>query len=326
MSKLAIVFKILLIAAVLTGAYLGGINYAASQALEKFKIDQAISFIKWGAAVDVTTSGRYTALALCSQSPDYLPEMNWLLAHGADVNGGASSGHTPLIEMAQSYSDEAGEPKIADRLIRAGAKIDGVDQYGMTALALACSRGKSIIAAWLIRHGANVNSGNKADNMPFWCAIESAERPGSSSEAAIASLVNILLDRGADPNGRSDTLAIFKALPHPAIVAVLLDHGIRVDAIGHDGLTPIQEAAKLGYADVIPILVAHHSDPNAPDRFGETPLAIARCVGEGGTIGDYKATYHALLKAGANPHTPSTPFSTVAGPWPGAPPPPPVPH
>jgi ankyrin repeat protein len=93
-----------------------------------------------------------------------------------------------------------------------------------------------------------------------------------------ASLVGILLDKGADPNrtGAGGTTALMWAIPDLETVRLLLARGADVNAASETGRTPLLVAASYPRTTaVIRLLLDRGADLRARDRGGATALALA---------------------------------------------------
>jgi len=101
-------------------------------------------------------------------------------------------------------------------------------------------------------------------------------------------IVELLLDRGADPNGRETSgatpLHCAAQGGRPDVVQLLLDHGARVDApsefyTSQKGFTPLHWAAWHGHAKAAEVLLANGSEVDAQTDQKWTPLhwAAQRC-------------------------------------------------
>jgi ankyrin repeat protein len=162
-----------------------------------------------------------------------------LLKHKADVNLGDPSEIAPLsVAMLNSNWD------IAKRLVDAGADINGWDWYGRSPLHVAISNMQS------------ANSRNPLDN----------DRP---NKATGRDLVNLLVERGANPNQQQ----FFGAS----------GFGGAADR----GLTPFLVACGTGNIEVVKLLLAHGADPHLATADGRGPIimAVSSRGGRGGPPG-----------------------------------------
>jgi len=86
-------------------------------------------------------------------------------------------------------------------------------------------------------------------------------------------------------------------------VRLMLGAGWPVDFRGQHGATPLHWAAYHGNAEMTEVILAHHAPLECLDAsFDATPLGWAIHGSEHGThcqTGNYRATVHALLQAGA---------------------------
>src|SRR6266581_9342493 len=122
--------------------------------------------------VDAIKSGnRSAALAMLQQKVDVnAPEAN----------------HTTALHYA-AYREDA---DLVERLLKAGAKPNVVNDFGSTAMSEAAEVGNAAIIKLLLKAGANVNSPNREGQT----ALMAVARTGRT-DAALA-----LLDAGADVN------------------------------------------------------------------------------------------------------------------------------
>ena len=95
------------------------------------------------------------------------------------------------------------------------------------------------------------------------------------------SLVQLLLDKGANPNISSNNQ--FKVAPihsacaisHFDIAKLLIEHGADVNARQMQGVTPLHSAAHNGQAKLSKLLIDSGADINAKMENGQTPLFMA---------------------------------------------------
>nr|XP_045083243.1 ankyrin repeat and SOCS box protein 13 isoform X5 [Aegilops tauschii subsp. strangulata] len=144
------------------------------------------------------------------------------------------------------------------------------DDSGMTPLACAVLRDKSVTVEYLLDKGANPN---KQDNKRF-TPLHYATKEGNNR------LVRLLLSKGAS-----------------------------VDVFSSEG-TPLHVAASYGKSGIMQILLQHNADPNTVSADLGTPMAAVLCVASGRiTESDALKCMKLLVKAGAdlncaNPDTP----------------------
>lgn len=111
-------------------------------------------------------------------------------------------------------------------------------------------------------------------------------------------IVQDLVERGADPNGRGSlgfTALTISALRGDAhIVRLLLKAGARVEEKDALGDTPLLRAVRFRREEVLDLLLAAGAEPDAPDREGMTALMWAAQMADRGL-------FEKLLAAGADP-------------------------
>ncbi|KAM6905658.1 protein TANC2 [Xenentodon cancila] len=91
----------------------------------------------------------------------------------------------------------------------------------------------------------------------------------------------LLIMGGADVDYHSDVLnnapplCVHAHLGHADAVALLLDHGAKVDAQSHDGLTALGFAAAAGHLDIVTMLSQHRAKVGHVDCSGRSVLVLA---------------------------------------------------
>lgn len=210
---------------------------------------------------------------------------------------------TPLL-----YAAHSGRASTVSLLLARGARLTPSDD-GCTPLHHALDSGHEAVVRVLLEHDrptgelvkAFCGGGNPVLAYAFCCR-----------EPPSLSLLQLLLDHGADVNSRSlvnGQSAVFHAASasdpaflklfldngarvtdrdrfgvtplheaaafQPATVNLLLDSGAPIDPKDDEGQTPLYWAAERGQEDVVRLLLACGADINAVDACGVSPLARA---------------------------------------------------
>ncbi len=207
------------------------------------------------AAVTETDSAGNTPLHRAA-SKGQAAAVELLLAAGADVDALNDRGAAPLHQAAA-----AGDAATVAALLAAGADPSTADNDGATPLHVAAEQGQAELAEAIAVAGADLNVTNHNGRTPLDAADE-------KEHAAVSDL---LRRHGARPGlicaARDADLAAVKAL--------LADDPLLADPDDKDGRTALYWAARGGHAEVVAALLAAGADPNAMDRWGNTPLTTA---------------------------------------------------
>src|SRR5712692_236428 len=204
---------------------------------------------------------------------------------GADVNKPEPDGTTSL-----HWAAHRNDLKMAELLIRAGAKAAVVNGYGVAAISEAAGAGSAAIVEMLIKAGAGVNTATPERET----ALMTAARAGN------AHAVRILVDHGAVVDARESwkgqtALMWAAAGNHAEAARILIGHGADVNARStiwpeevkrpsngnlvskrpKGGLTPLLYAAREGALDAARVLAGAGADLNITDPDGINPLIMA---------------------------------------------------
>jgi ankyrin repeat protein len=163
-----------------------------------------------------------------------------------------------------------GDTKAGAALLAEGANVNAKDDHGHTPLYTAAGQGHKEMVAFLIEHGAEVNShpddGSWRGETPLFKAAKNNHK----------AVVELLLAKGADVNA-TDSMGrtpLYRAVEHDytSVATVLIQHGAAVDGIAkHD--TPLNVAIMAGYKDSVQLLAENGADVNATSD--EAPLIAA---------------------------------------------------
>ncbi|KAL2856490.1 ankyrin repeat-containing domain protein [Aspergillus pseudoustus] len=185
-----------------------------------------------------------------------------LLRGGADVNAppGSHNGRTTLQGAAESGNFEI--LSILESLGVVGALINAPagKKLGMTALQAACLNGHSLVAGFLLAHGADINA---APSSVAGCTAVQA-----ASWAGDIHLIRDLIRLGArigTSNTTLGTTALLASMAHKSIpiLELLVNHGVDVHESADGELyTPIQAAAQIDWVEGVEFLLEHGSNAN----------------------------------------------------------------
>ncbi|HET6147549.1 MAG TPA: ankyrin repeat domain-containing protein [Polyangia bacterium] len=205
------------------------------------------------------------------------------VATGANVNGKHVGRYVGA--SALGWAGVWGSMNSAEWLIAHGADVNGANEHGSTPLHLAAYNLQLAVAGLLIRHGAAVNARSEVGWTPLHKAMERlAEAPGTRTpadeEVAKATrIVELLLASGADVNIRGvqgiSPLHVAAGTGQERLVQLLVDRGADAKGASVDGVTPLVLAAGRDVGEVAALLIAQGGDVNARTKRGFTALTVA---------------------------------------------------
>ena len=206
---------------------------------------------------------------------------NYFALFPDDINGKISGDDTALHLAAKRNMTI-----LAEYLIKNGARPDLPSLDGNTALHLAAFQGNEAFCRLLIRAGANPSLKN--DRKISACDI-----------FALQGMHALTYDSIKDKKDCGFALHMAALAGHAELVKTLIDGGAGIHNLGHDGLTPLQNAVKgqifkreQPRLDIVILLLERGAFPNTPEH---PPLLLeAAHSGSPAVIG-------ALLAHGANP-------------------------
>jgi ankyrin repeat protein len=169
---------------------------------------------------------------------------------------------TPLHAAARE-----GHTAAVTLLLESGADIHAKDVHGCTPLHCAVYASSTPVARLLLEHGAGVN-GARTDCQATPLCFAAA---GTND-----SLVRLLLDRGAHPEGvpGSNPPPLFEAVMNARTnnAGMLLRAGARLGTRNHEGFTVLHVLAKHGNMEMTAWLLDHGADADLKDRLGFRPV------------------------------------------------------
>jgi ankyrin repeat protein len=239
-----------------------------------------------GADVNARESWHGETALMWAAAEDHAATVSLLASRGADLNVASKVPEFPKVKvdaatmvftalprggltalmLAARQGADAGVRALAD----AGADLNAADPDGTTALNIAVINAHYDVAASLIEKGANLSLVDAAGMTPLYAAIDMQHQepmvnrplPKPSGRLVALDIVQLLLDRGANPNATLKTPLLMR------------QHNGGDGSLG-EGATPLMRAAKVSDTTLIRMLLDKGADPNLRLRNQTTALMIA---------------------------------------------------
>ena len=245
-------------------------------AVETGNVEVVRLLLARGADVNAATVATNNTALMWAVAGRHTDIVHRLIEHGADLDVSTAKGFTLLMIAARN-----GDIEMARTLLAAGVDINAAGADGAHVLPYAIVIGQAEFARFLLEAGADPNarvSGVTAlhaatGHMMFWLAEWSQKHGAASRGRGLAEseripLVEALLARGADPNARITSSAVFEEyLGYP-----------RRGAFD----TYTSGAGCQGGEESVPVmrlLLAAGADPTLTTDDGTTPLMVAAGLG-----------------------------------------------
>jgi ankyrin repeat protein len=209
----------------------------------------------------------------------FKPNSSAAFGHGIGINRGGLPDRGSRLPIQGSmtallYAARDGRLDIVKTLVEAKADVNQAEANAITPLVIAINNNQFPVARYLVDHGADLKAADWYGRTPIWSAVETRNMDIHNATFAhnvdrdgALELIQVLLDRGADPNVRT------KEVP-PTRRHILPTTG-SLSWVDFTGQTPFLTAALSGDVTVMRLLLRYGADPNIPTFQGTTPLMAA---------------------------------------------------
>ena len=268
-----------------------------------------------GADVDAATARTRSTALMWAVGESHPETVGALLAAGADPRASTAAGFTPLLFAARN-----GDVDMARLLLEAGVDVNHTGVDGTHALPYAIIRGHDAFARFLLEEGADPNGAMggvtalhaAVGRVDTWLADWNRRHGGGARYSTLGSsafdpvralpLVKALLARGANPNARIATSAMFMSyIGYPRkgafepfavgtgdllgatplwVAAYSANARVKDIRFGRpEGTGAVEGAASRASAEILRLLLGTGADPHLTTTDGTTPLMVAAGLG-----------------------------------------------
>jgi len=197
------------------------------------------------------------------ENPEDADEADLIVAGLVGTGGG---GLTAMVLAARENDLES-----VDYLLKAGADVNQVTEYGWTPLLTATNNRHYKLGMFLLEHGADPNLANKGRWTPLYLAtdnrnIEGGDYPVRKPDLDSLQYIRTLLDYGADPNARIKDNTLTRTI-------------FTMQWLFEDGATAFVRASQSSDLELMKLLLDYGADPKIPTANGDTALTVAGGIG-----------------------------------------------
>jgi ankyrin repeat protein len=273
-------------------------------------LDAARVLMEHGAALDAKDAQFEQTPLMVAVRENHLPVVKLFVELGANVNARTRVGITPPFILPNSvpgfghgigivrggspdrgrraptpggltplqYAARDGRLDTVKVLLAAGAEINAVEANDITPLVTAISNNHPDVATYLIEQGADIKKADWYGRTALFTAVETRNMDVDNgppfengiTRAPFVPLIQLLLDKGADPNVRTQ-----EQLP---IRNQFLRTTGTLEWVDFTGMTPFIYAARAGDVTVMQMLLKSGADPKMETYRGTNALMAAAGV------------------------------------------------
>ena len=202
--------------------------------------------------------------------------VEFLVAHGADVNRGDNEGWTPLHATAS-----CGFLSIAKFLLEAGADVAAVNNDGELAIDISESdEMEDLLQKEIDSRSINCE---EARNLEEQCMLNDARdwynSGGSDSDLEREVLTHICFSGFISDSPHMKTgasaLHVAAAKGYMKVINLLIQSGMEVNIQDYDGWTPLHAAAHWAQREACELLADNYSNMDIKNCVGQTPFDVA---------------------------------------------------
>jgi ankyrin repeat protein len=188
------------------------------------------------------------------------------------VNSKGYANDTPLHIAAES-----GRSSIAEYFIKHGAEIDIMNKNGETPLYLAAANGHTHLVRLLVASGAEINRKSGSGDTPLLVSLEKGYTDMAKALISLGADITMKDGYGYTPlhwaanKGFIDTMN--------TLIEKNADVNAKIFRGDYEGYTPVMEAAKQGHSEAVSLLIFSGAAINNVDKDGLTELHWASYYG-----------------------------------------------
>lgn len=222
-----------------------------------------------GFDINLTEPNHGNTCLLEASRDGYSPTVALLLDKEANVNASNRARDTPLTVASMN-----GHTTIVRLLIAKKADMYRSNKKGECALIVACKNNHLEIVKVLIDNGCNIECTEKTKKQT---CLSVASYHGY--EKIVAFLIDHGADVNTKTDERDTPLKLASANNHFNIVKMLIEHKAYINFRDTEGSTPLSGAICSGNDNMVAYLIEHEANVNIKDSKGVTPLMLAASNG-----------------------------------------------